>query len=64
MFSPTLTYAYGTCKGQACLIAGYQELEDKTLRALVVMIDGGELILAEMKDVRIDPTKLVKTRNL
>lgn len=61
MFTPTLTYAYGTYKGQQCLVAGYQEREDESLWPLVVLIDGGELIVADLKDVRIDPTKLIRT---
>lgn len=62
MFTPTLTYDYGTCKGESCLIMGYQEKPDGALLVLVSKVDGGELILANLEDVLLDPTKLAPTR--
>ena len=64
MISPTLTYAYGTYKGRSCLIAGYQEKFDGSVWPLVIMIDGGELLIVPLSDVKIDPTKLSKTNRV
>jgi len=61
MFAPTLTYAYATYKGQQCLVAGYQERVGGALMVLCVLVDGGDLVLAELADVKIDATKLVRT---
>ena len=62
MFAPTVTFCYAVYKGQQCLILGYQERSngDGSLLALVALIDGGDLVLADLKDVKLDPTKLRK----
>ena len=64
MIAPTITYAYGVYKGQACLVAGYQEKADGSVWPLIFLIDGGDLLVVPLSDVKIDPTKFAKVKDL
>lgn len=65
MFTPTVTNYFATYKGEAAIIMGYEELAaapgatgSRTELRVLVSLSGGELVLAELADVRLDWTKL------
>lgn len=65
MFVPTVTNYYATYRGQAALIMGYREREsnvgqERLIEVLVALADGGDLVLADLADVKLDFTKLRK----
>lgn len=65
MFAPTFTNYYATYKGQAAIILGYWcdachaiGTEKLGLKILVALVDGGDLVFADLLDVKLDIQKL------
>lgn len=61
MFSPLLTFPYATHKGEPCIVIGFMEVGGVgTIQAVVALLDGGDMTVADLKDVKIDIEKLRK----
>lgn len=62
MIALGFTSPYATYKGQGCYILGWRDA-GRGVKVLVALVDGGDLVLANLEDVKLDTTRLIHLRD-